>query len=374
MKSKLLSAADEKRIAELKEFAFRQVQQALLQHEIAWRIIHTHWQKIKDSHRASNKLTEEYGNTNFDATELTNKVETNLSKAFTFITKNRKPNKQNIISFILNAGLSKRVYLETAHKVLNQVEDKRLKSCLDTFYKYRDILVNSNVRLVQNFAKDFPIQNVSTEDLVQEANCGLVRAAEKFDPSRNLKFSTYAAFWIRQAFISLVKTQSRTIRLPSPIHNNLTKIKKATEAYRFKNNRDPTMKDVAVATGLDVKVIQRAISLKPYAISLDTYVGPLWTGQRKQLKDLIRDESKLDDSIAEESRRTAIRVLLETHLLPLEREVIQLKFGIDRAETSFKEICELSGLPREKVKNLFETGMEKLKSNKEFLEAMKHEI
>ena len=369
----LLNAADEKRISEIKEFAYRQVQDAFLKHQEGWFLIYEHWQKIKIANRASNKLTEEYGNTNFDASELTIKIETNLTKAFTFINSGKVPNKKLVVSLLLKAGLSKRLYLELATKLLTKIEDKNLTSCLNTFFTYRDKLVNSNLRLVQNFAKDFPIQGVSIDDLVQEGNCGLVRAAEKFDPSRNLKFSTYAAFWIRQAFIGLVKTQSRTIRLPSHIHNNLTKIKKATEQFRFENNKDPNVKDVAALTGLEVATIQRMVSLKTDTVSLETYVGSPKTGRQKQLKDLLKDERSLEGGIVVESRREALLTLLETYLAPLEREVVQRKFGLDRKESSFKDICEDLHLKREKVKALFDKGLEKLKGNPEFLEAMKNE-
>lgn len=353
-----LSLEEEKDTAANKDLAFRNLQNKLLSNPASWKLIFDIWNNVKNNKKASNKLTEEYGNIKFDARILTEQVEGNLSKAQNCVAM-KEGNK--VPQLIKDAGLSKQIYLNIAVNLVEEFPD--IKNYLDWFYYYRDKLVKSNLLLVINFAKDFSIHGVSIEDLIQEGNLGIIRAAEKFDLNRGLKFSTYASWWIRQSFINLVKMQSKTIRLPSHIHNNLTTLKKEQEKFEYKYKREPTSKELSKITAIPAEMIDKLMETRIDPMSLETFVqsGAFKNGRQKQLKDLIGDTVDTEKDIIQGIFKGQMDEIIERILDVEEQLVIRHKFGIDTTEKSLEAIATILGTSKNKIKFILEVALSKLR-------------
>lgn len=351
-----LSTEEEKDIILKKEQAFLFLQDAFLSSSKFCDNILSEWKNTKKNNKSSNKLAEDYGNIRFQAQQLTNQIEINLKKAQNAYLLG---DIDNTAKYIKKAGISKTVYIN----IVNKSTNNEIKSLLNNFYYYRDLLVKANFLLVINYAKSFNIHGVPFEDLLQEGNLGLIRAAEKFNSSRGEKFSTYATWWIRQSFISLVKKQSKTIRLPSHIHNNLTKLKKAFEKYEFDYNKEPSTKELSQLTGIPVDAVEKLVESRIDPISLETYIqdGSLKNGRQKQLKDMIGDTIDYEQEIFSSIKKTKLLEKMSQILEPEEKIILQMKFGIDTLELSFQDISTKTGLNKSTVKYLYNSALEKLK-------------
>lgn len=352
-----ITPAQEKEFAEKKEKAFEELKRQLLEIPFTWEYIFSVWNKIKVKNRSSNKLTEEYGNVKFQAKELKKKIDSNIFQAQNLYLAGKH---DRIPLFLREAGLSKDLYIEIAKKL-------NWTNLLKEFYFYRDKLVESNFLLVINYAKNFTIHGVPFEDLLQEGNLGLIRAAEKFDPSKGWKFSTYATWWIRQSFIGLVKSQSKTIRLPSHIHNSLTRIKKTVEEFEYQYNREPTPKELESLTGIPITTIEKLMESRTDPMSLEIFIqtSGIRSGHQKQLKDLIGDSVDHEKEIFQEINRSKIKEIIEETLEPEEKIIIYLKFGLFEPEVSFDVISQKLKLSNSTVKYLYNKALDKLREKTE---------
>lgn len=354
-----ITPEQEKEFAEKKEEAFLLLQEKLLEIPFTWKQIFILWNKIKKDNKSSNKLMEEYGNVKFQAQELKEKIDSNISQAQNLFEQNKF---EQIPFFLSESGLAKSIYFDIAKKL----DRKEINKYLDEFYFYRDKLVESNFLLVINYAKNFTIHGVPFEDLLQEGNLGLIRAAEKFDPSKGWRFSTYATWWIRQFFIGLVKSQSKTIRLPSHIHNSLTKIKKTIEEFEYEYNREPSPKELSYLTKIPIETIERLMEVRMDPISLEAFVqvNGVKAGRQKQLKDLIGDSIDYEKEIHSEINDHRVLDILDKVLEPEEKAVVCLKFGLDGPEMSFENISNLLDLRISTVKYIHNKALDKLRQNK----------
>jgi RNA polymerase primary sigma factor len=226
----------------------------------------------------------------------------------------------------------------------------RSRSARKTFEMSRQQMIESNLRLVVSIAKRYKNMGLELEDLVQEGNIGLMQAVERFDPRRNLKFSTYATWWIRQAVTRALSQKSRTIKVP------INKIELARVASREKGKlekqlgREPSPNEVSKAVGAPAKQVDTALRSIPHLESLDVLAvedgSPRW--------ELQSDENVQSpwDGILDRDMREKIEQVLEV-LPPRQRVIMRMRYGIGfSTEYNLEEIGRTLNLTRERVRQL----------------------
>lgn len=221
-------------------------------------------------------------------------------------------------------------------------------------------LVQANLRLVVSIAKKYIGHGVLFMDLVQEGSLGLIRAAEKYDYARGLKFSTYATWWIKQTVIRAISNNSRSIRIPVHMTDKIRKYKKMVAELNFRLNREATEKEIADKMGLNVKKIQgikRAIIKEP--ISLDSPVT-----EDLNVQDYIQDDSY--NSPEEQSHIKALSEGMEDLLQSLderEKKILTYRFGINGEQTkTLDQLGQLMGFSKERIRQLEEGAIKKLRA------------
>lgn len=220
-------------------------------------------------------------------------------------------------------------------------------------------LTKANLRFVVSVAKQYQNQGLSLPDLINEGNLGLIKAAEKFDETRGFKFISYAVWWIRQSILQALAEQSRIVRLPLNQVGSLNKINKAYSRFEQENERKPSAEELATKLEIPAEKIADTLRVSGRHISVD---APFVEGEANSLLDvLINDDSPdADNSLISESLSKEIDRALST-LTERERDIIKLFFGIGCQEMTLEEIGEKFGLTRERVRQIKEKAIRRLR-------------
>ena len=221
-------------------------------------------------------------------------------------------------------------------------------------------LVKRNLRFVISVAKKYQNRGLPLIDLIGEGNVGLLTAARKFDPDQGVKFISYAVWWIRQAILSSLARQGRTVRVPLNRTADLSRIIKASEILRQKMRREPTPEELAQVTGLSVDVVQSLAALNTGDVRLDAPMDP--DGDRSLIERFVADE--MPDTEEEAMNRfltDEIEQALNT-LPPRDAKVLRLYFGLEGGrEHTLEEIGSMLGVTRERVRQLRDRALKRLR-------------
>ena len=220
-------------------------------------------------------------------------------------------------------------------------------------------LTRANLRFVVSVAKQYQNQGLSLPDLINEGNLGLIKAAEKFDETRGFKFISYAVWWIRQSILQALAEQSRIVRLPLNQVGSLNKINKAFSRFEQEHERRPSPEELAETLDLPAEKVADTLRVSGRHISVD---APFVEGEDNSLLDvLVNDDSPVaDKTLINESLSTEVERALAT-LTERERDIIRLFFGINCQEMTVEEIGEKFGLTRERVRQIKEKAIRRLR-------------
>lgn len=221
-------------------------------------------------------------------------------------------------------------------------------------------LTRANLRFVVSVAKQYQNQGLSLADLINEGNVGLIRAAEKFDETRGFKFISYAVWWIRQSILQAIADQSRIVRLPLNQTGAVNKINRALSKFEQVHERRPNIDELSESIDLPMEKIGEAMTANTYHVSVD---APFAEGDDNSLLDVMINENSpmADKQLVKESLQAEINTALKT-LNERERHVVEAFFGINQPEMTLEEIGEKYGLTRERVRQIKEKAIRRLRN------------
>jgi RNA polymerase primary sigma factor len=235
----------------------------------------------------------------------------------------------------------------------------RIENAHERMSREKNRFIEHNLKLVVAIAKDYRNLGLSFPDLIQEGNLGLIRAVEKFDHRRGFKFSTYAVWWIRQALVRAIQNHSRTIRLPSHVHDRLQRSQRVRAELTGKLGREPTAAELAPELGTDTPSLEALDLLSREAISLESSVA----GTEKRLEDFVADPTSAapDNGLDGERMRSGVGYLIAA-LTAREQLILRLRYGLGgEEEHTLEQIGQSLGLSRERVRQLEARALKKLR-------------
>ena len=223
-------------------------------------------------------------------------------------------------------------------------------------------LVTTNLRFVVSVAKQYQNQGIGLQDLINEGNLGLIKAAQRFDETRGFKFISYAVWWIRQAILQAIADQSRIVRLPLNQVGVINKIKKETARLEQTLNRMPTTEEIAKVMDMPVYKVAEIMKMNNHPQSIDSPIAP--NEETRFVDVFVHDtDDNTDTSLMHESLSSEINDLLET-LPENEAVVLRLFFGINTShEHTLDEIGDKLNLSRERVRQIKERALKRLRQS-----------
>lgn len=227
-------------------------------------------------------------------------------------------------------------------------------------------LVTSNLRLVIKIAKSFAGSEVSLTDLIQEGNIGLIRAAEKFDPSLGCRFSTYASYWIKHYITRYIAKTGRMIRIPIRKNDTIKKIMQVREDFVSEHGCEPTVSDLSICSGIDEKHVQEVLCYIQPSVSLEI---PIFSDD-SSLHDVIGDDKSdaPDDLVMKQELKDELRSALDS-LMGNEKEILEMRFGFaGEGECTLKEAGRHFGISAETVRQIEMRAITKIRQRYQHLE------
>ena len=226
----------------------------------------------------------------------------------------------------------------------------------------KDKLVKANLRFVVSVAKQYQHQGLGLTDLIDEGNIGLVKAAEKFDDTRGFKFISYAVWWIRQSILQAIAEQSRIVRLPLNQVGALSKINAEISKFEQENQRRPSVHELSDLTNIDETKIDQTIKADNHHMSID---APFQEDDDNSMADVLAsgEDSRADKHVDYESMSHELDTVLRNVLKDREITIVRECFGIGCNEKGLEEIGDQLGLTRERVRQIREKSIVKLRES-----------
>lgn len=220
-------------------------------------------------------------------------------------------------------------------------------------------LILANLKFVVSIANKYKTQDVPLLDLINQGNIGLLEAAKRYDPSKGTKFITYAVWWIKQAIVQALNEQGSTVKMPVKHTTYLYKINSATEKLTKELGRAPSVEEISKATDIPAEEIEEVLMASKSYLSLDNYIG---NDEDKTFLDSIEDEdSNVEKVIIAKALKSSIDEIISS-LDPREAEIIIKRYGFDGGQPqTLEELGESMGVSRERVRQLENRALEKLK-------------
>lgn len=226
----------------------------------------------------------------------------------------------------------------------------------------KEKLVKANLRFVVSVAKQYQHQGLGLTDLIDEGNIGLVKAAEKFDETRGFKFISYAVWWIRQSILQAIAEQSRIVRLPLNQVGALSKINSEISKFEQKNQRRPSVQELSNLINIEESKIDQTIKADNHHMSID---APFQEDDDNSMADVLAssDDSRADKQVDYESMAKELESVLRNVLKEREITIVRECFGIGCHEKGLEEIGDQLGLTRERVRQIREKSIVKLRES-----------
>ena len=223
-------------------------------------------------------------------------------------------------------------------------------------------LVEANLRFVVSVAKQYQHQGLTLTDLIDEGNIGLIKAAERFDETRGFKFISYAVWWIRQSILQAIAEQSRIVRLPLNQVGSLNKVNQESNRFEQENQRRPSVEELAQRTGIDEEKISQSMAASGHHVSID---APFGEDDDNSMVDVMAsgEDSRTDKHVDHESMAMELRQVLDKVLKDREKQIVCACFGIGETEKGLEEIGDKMGLTRERVRQIREKSITKLRDS-----------
>lgn len=223
-------------------------------------------------------------------------------------------------------------------------------------------LIEANLRFVVSVAKQYQHQGLTLTDLIDEGNIGLIKAAERFDETRGFKFISYAVWWIRQSILQAIAEQSRIVRLPLNQVGSLNKINHEINKFEQEHQRRPSVQELSMATNIEEEKIGQSLGADGHHVSID---APFQDGEENCMLDVMAsgDDSRTDRHVDHESMSMELMTVLNKVLKEREIIIIRECFGIGCHEKGLEEIGDELGLTRERVRQIREKSITKLRDS-----------